>query len=231
VKIEVLDSADAAARRTAEFIAYRARQEIEQRGRFIMALSGGAGPWQAFRMLALEEVPWRNVHVVQVDERVAPDGHADRNWTHLQHNLLSRVPIPAAHLHPMPVTADDLDSAAARYTDLLRQLAGAPPELDLVHLGLGTDGHTASLIPGDAVLEAHDAEVAVTAQYRGRRRMTLTLPAINRAHCIVWLVTGETKANVLARLLAGDTDVPAARIRHDHALLLVDREAARDVHQ
>ena len=113
-----------------------------------------------------------------------------------------------------------------RYALTLREIAGSPPVLDLVHLGLGPDGHTASLVPGDAVLDVTDADVALTGVYQGRRRMTLTYPILNRSRRILWLVTGSEKAGMLVRLRDGDLSIPAGRVRRDQALVLADRAAA-----
>jgi 6-phosphogluconolactonase len=226
LKIEVHADADAVARRAAAWIAGAAMQAIAQRDRFVMALSGGTTPWPMLRVLATETIDWPKVHVVQVDERAAPIDSPDRNLTHLRDALLARVPLPAAQVHPMPVEDDDLAAAAKSYSRSLARLAGSPPLLDLVQLGLGADGHTASLVPGDPVLEVSRADVAVTAEYRGRRRMTLTFPIINRARRILWLVTGEDKADAVARLVEGDLSLPAGRISREPALLLADRAAA-----
>jgi len=226
MKIEVLPDSDAVARAGAAFTAEEARAAVAARGRFIMALSGGRTPWVMLRALADEPMPWSDVHVVQVDERVAPAGDPDRNLTHLRESLLARCPLRPEQIHAMPVESTDLEAAARRYALTLREIAGAPAVLDLAHLGLGPDGHTASLVPGDAVLEVTTADVAFTGVYQGRRRMTLTYPMLNRARRIVWLVTGREKADMLARLQAGDESIPAGRIRRDQALVLADREAA-----
>ena len=223
--IRILDDADSAARAAAAVIAESARAAVTARGRFIMAVSGGHTPWIMLRALANEEVPWGSVHVVQVDERVAPAGHPDRNLTQLRASLLEHGPIGPDQIHPMPVESSDLEVAAAQYTLTLRQLAGSPPVLDLVHLGLGPDGHTASLVPGDPVLEVTDADVALTGVYQGRRRMTLTYPMLNRSRSVLWLVTGSEKAGMLTRLKNGDVSIPAGRVRADYALILADRGA------
>ena len=223
---EVLPDADAAARRAADHIAARAREAIAGRGRFVVAFSGGRTPEAMFRFLAKEEIDWAKVHIAQVDERIAPAGSSDRNLSQLRAALLDHVSIPKAQVHAMPVKRADLDVAVQAYGRRLAEIAGAPPVLDLVHLGLGGDGHTASLVPGDAALDVTDADVATTGPYAGRRRMTLTLPIINRARGIVWLVTGAEKSAVVARLLRGDETMPAGRVNRASALLLVDQEAA-----
>jgi 6-phosphogluconolactonase len=171
-------------------------------------------------------MPWASVHVVQVDERVAPAGDPDRNLTHLRESLFAHCPVRPEQVHAMPVESADLEAASRRYALTLRQIAGSPAVLDLAHLGLGPDGHTASLVPGDPVLDVTDADVALTAEYQGRRRMTLTYPVLNRSRRILWLVTGSEKAEMLARLCGGDGSIPAGRIRRDQALVLADHEAA-----
>jgi len=229
MKIEVLADADGVARKAAAIIAAEARAAAAARRRFIMAVSGGHTPWLMLHALAGEEVPWENIYVVQVDERVAPAGHPDRNLTHLRESLLGHSPLPPGQVHAMPVEASDLQAATARYALTLQELAGSPPVLDLVHLGLGPDGHTASLVPGDPVLDVTDAEVALTGVYQGRRRMTLTYPIINRARLILWLVTGREKAGMLVRLRDGDPSIPAGRVRRDQALVVADRAAAEQL--
>jgi len=206
--------------------AAEARAAVAARGRFIVAFSGGHTPWQMLRALADEQVPWAGVHVVQVDERVAPAGDPDRNLTHLRESLLAKCPLRPEQIHPMPVEAADLEAASRRYVLTLEDIAGAPAVLDLVHLGLGPDGHTASLVPGDPVLDVTGADVALTGVYQGRRRMTLTYPVLNRARRIVWLITGGEKAEMLARLCRGDRSIPAGRIDQHQALVLADHEAA-----
>jgi 6-phosphogluconolactonase len=225
VRTEVLPDPGAVAIRAAERIARAAREAVAERGRCALALSGGATPWQAFRVLSEEDVPWERVHLFQVDERVAPSGDPERNDVLLREALVDRIPIPPANVHPMPVEGKDLDAEARRYGAILRRIAGSPPVLDLVQLGLGEDGHTASLFPDDDALQIVDADVAVSGIQRGRRRMTLTFPAIERARCLLWLVTGTGKRAALARLLAGDRSIPAGRLRSDRAVLLADRAA------
>jgi 6-phosphogluconolactonase len=229
LEIRILADADAVAREGAALIAKEARVAVADRGRFTLAVSGGRTPWRMLRVLAEEDVPWKNLHVVQVDERVAPPGHPDRNLADLAESLLEHAPLPAEQLHPMPVEDHDLVAAAKRYAATLQKIAGSPPVLDLVHLGLGPDGHTASLIPGDSVLDITDTEVGLTGVYQGRRRMTLTYPIINRSRRILWLVTGSEKAGVLVRLLNDDASIPAGRIRRGQAMVLADGAAAESL--
>ena len=226
MEIRVLADPDAVAKEAAKVIAAEARAAVTASGRFIMAVSGGHTSWVMLRALAGEKVPWEGVHVVQVDERVAPAGHPDRNLTHLRESLLEHAPLRAEQVHVMPVEENDLAEAVARYSRELRAVAGSPPVLDLAHLGLGPDGHTASLVPGDPVLEVSDADVALTGVYQGSHRMTLTYPTLNRARRILWVVTGSEKASMLARLRDGDASIPAGRVRREHALVLADRTAA-----
>lgn len=224
MKVEVFANAESVARRAASLIAGEARAAVAGRGSFIMAVSGGHTPWLMLRALSGEDVPWRSIHVVQVDERVAPAGDPDRNLTHLNESL--HAPLRPEQILAMPVESPDLNSAAARYAAILRELAGSPPVLDLVHLGLGPDGHTASLVPGDPVLEVTNADVALTGVYQKRRRMTLTYPIINRSRRILWLVTGSEKVEMLDRLRKGDVSIPAGRVRQDQAVLFADKAAA-----
>ena len=226
MNIEVQPDDDGVARKAAAIIAADAREAVPARGRFIMAVSGGRTPWLMLRALADEQLPWENVHVFQVDERAAPAGDPDRNLAHLRVSLLDHAPLRPDHMHAMPVEAADLDRAAGQYALTLQEVAGLPPVLDLVHLGLGPDGHTASLVPGDPVLDVTDADVAATGAYQGRRRMTLTFPIINRSRRVLWLVTGGEKAGTLVRLRDGDPSIPASRVRRDRAVILADRAAA-----
>jgi 6-phosphogluconolactonase len=226
LEIRVLPDADVVAREAAAFIAGEARAAMAARGRFVVAFSGGHTPWQMLRVLAGEEVPWKSVHVVQVDERVAPAGDPDRNLTHLRESLMKHAPLRPEQVYAMPVEEKDLESAARRYALTLREIAGSPPVLDLIHLGLGSDGHTASLVPGDPALDVTDKDVALTGPYQGRRRMTLTYPILNRSRSVLWLVTGSEKADMLVRLRDGDLSIPAGRVHQDQALVFADRAAA-----
>jgi 6-phosphogluconolactonase len=225
VKVEVLTDAGAVARAAAVFIAAEARAAVAARGRFVVAFSGGHTPWQMLRALANEPMPWKDTHVVQVDERIAPAGDPDRNLTHLRGSLLEHAPLDPAQIHAMPVESPDFEHAADQYGRMLVGVAGSPPVLDLAHLGLGADGHTASLVPGDPVLDVVNADVALTGTYQGRRRMTLTYPMLNRSRRILWLVTGGDKVEMLERLRGGDRSIPAGRVHQDRALLMADRAA------
>lgn len=229
IQIQALTDADAVAREAAAQIAALARAAVAVRGKFVIAVSGGKTPWQMLRALANQEVPWLQFHVFQVDERIAPAGDPDRNLTHLRESLLSHALLPPANIHAMPVEEQDAEAAAANYAGELENFAGAPPVIDLAHLGLGPDGHTASLVPNDPVLEVHDREVALTGVYMGRRRMTLTYPVLNRARSILWLATGAEKTAMLRRLRDGDVSIPAGRIRRENALVLADAAAAANL--
>jgi len=226
MQIAVLPDAAEVASRAAAIIAEHARVAVQARGRFLIAVSGGHTPWVMLHELAKEDVPWQGVHVFQVDERIAPAGDPDRNLTHLRETLLQHAPIDPSHIHAMPVENPDSQAAAAGYARTLEDLAGSPPVLDLVHLGLGPDGHTASLVPNDPVLQVMDRDVAVTEVYMGRQRMTLTYPVINRARHILWVVTGAEKVKALSQLQKGDTSIPGGRISRDQALVLADQAAA-----
>jgi 6-phosphogluconolactonase len=225
IETQILADADAVAKEAAKLIAAKARAAVTARGRFVMAVSGGHTPWQMLRVLANEVVPWESVHVVQVDERIAPAGDPDRNLTHLQETLLEHAPLPAEQIYAMPVEGPDLESAARNYARTLQQIAGKPPVLDLAHLGLGPDGHTASLVPNDPVLNINDRDVALTGIYQNHRRMTLTYPMLNRSRQILFVVTGAGKAGMLARLRDADVSIPAGRIRREEALVIADRAA------
>jgi 6-phosphogluconolactonase len=227
MEIKVFADPDSVAREAAKIVASKARDAVAGRGRFVTAFSGGHTPWVMLRALADEQLPWDKFHLAQVDERVAPPGDPDRNLTHLRESLLDHAPIPSGNVHAMAVEAPDLSVAAEQYARMLQGFAGAPPVLDLVHLGLGPDGHTASLVPGDPVLEITNADVGVTEIYQGRERMTLTFSILNRSRFILWLVTGGEKSGMLARLLKGDHSIPAGRVRKDAALMLADRAAAQ----
>lgn len=218
IELEVAGDEKAASRRAAELIAAAGAEAAAERGRFAFAMSGGRSPWAMLAILGdLEEMPWEQTELFQVDERVAAPGDPARNLTHMVLGL-SMAHQPA--LRPMPVTQRDLDGAAREYE------AALPDRLDLVHLGLGPDGHTASLVPGDPVLDVSDRRVALTAEpYQDHRRMTLTYPALEAARRIVWLVTGPDKREPLAKLLEGDESIPAGRVRNEDMIVVADEAA------
>lgn len=224
MRIEICAEGEVAARGAAH-VASVLRATVAARGRATVAFSGGSTAEPLLQALADLDVPWSAVHVLQVDERVAPEGHPDRNLTALRRHLLDRVPLPPEQLHAMPVEATDLHAAAARYAGILQDVAGRPPRLDLVHLGLGPDGHTASLAPGGPLLSTCDS-VGVTAPYRGRHRMTLTLPVLSAARQVLWFVLGAAKAAMVRRLIDGDPAIPAGKVERSRALLLLDPPAA-----
>ena len=229
MKLRVLADAEEVAKAGAAFVADAARAAIEARGRFLFAVSGGRTPWIMLRALAHESLAWDAIHVFQVDERVASAGDPDRNLTHLRESLLANAPLPPENIHAMPVEQDDLTAASVAYGQTLQASAGDPPVLDLIHLGLGPDGHTASLVPGDPVLKVDDRFVGTTAPYQGHPRMTLTYPVLNQASQIVFVVTGDEKVDALARLVRHDPSIPAGRVRPDSATILADRAAAGGV--
>jgi 6-phosphogluconolactonase len=200
-EVIVLPSDEEVAQRAAPFICERVRAGVAERGAFSLALSGGRTPARMLELLGKEiDVPWEAVDVYQVDERIVPRDHPDRNL-----NLLEKA-LPNARIHPMPVDEEDLVAGEARYAESL------PDRLDLVHLGLGDDGHTASLVPNCGALQVRDRDIAISREYQGCRRMTLTYPAIDGAREVLWVVTGEDKAEALKKLLSGDESIPAARV-------------------
>lgn len=213
---QIAPDANALAAMAASYVVSLAKAAVVARGRFTFAVSGGHTPWAMFKALRAEYMPWAEVELFQVDERVAPDGDPDRNLTHLRQSM-GDVP---AKVHPMPVSEPDLDAAAAAYATVL------PERFDLVHLGLGPDGHCASLVPGDPVLEVTDRLVGVTQPYQGHQRMTLTYPALSRADQLLWLVAGSDKRDAMAKLLAGDESIPAGRVRATRSLIMADESAA-----
>ena len=220
IDLEVVADEKAAARRAAELIEAAGAETLAERpGSFSLAMSGGRTPWAMLAILGeLEGMPWEATELFQVDERIASPGSEERNLTHM---VLGLSMDHQASLRPMPVTQRDLDAAAGEYERTL------PEPLDCVHLGLGADGHTASLIPGDPVLDVTDRRVAVTeTAYQGHRRMTLTYPALAEARRIVWLVTGPEKRDALARLLTADPLIPAGRVENPNMVVVADELAA-----
>jgi 6-phosphogluconolactonase len=225
VRLTIAATANEAAEAAARFLGAQIAEAVANRGRCTLALSGGRTPWSALERLVLLNPPWQALEVFQVDERVVGDQDARRNAGRLRSILIGNTRLASAHFHAMPVDPP-LDSAARRYQAELADLAGAPPVLDVVQLGLGVDGHTASLVPGDPLCEVTDQEVGVSGLYDGTLRLSLTFPAINRARAVLWLVTGAEKRPSLARLLAEDRSIPAARVSRARATLIADRAAA-----
>ena len=222
--VEVRRSGDDVAAAAAAHLAARARAAVSGHGAFCVALSGGRTPWKMLEHLIGLALPWAGVHVFQVDEREAPDGHADRNATRLA-AILGRSGLPDANLHLMPVTDENPGRACDAYARTIARY-GRAGRLDLVHLGLGEDGHTASLVPGDPALGVADRDVTMAGPYQGRRRMTLTYPAIHRAAERMWVVTGASKAAMLARLRAGDGTIPGGRVSRRNSIVFADDAAA-----
>jgi 6-phosphogluconolactonase len=225
-RLEVLADAAAVAQRGARLLADWLKEAVERHGDAMFAVSGGRSPWPLFELLVQDTtVPWSKVHLVQVDERILPDGHEERNWTRTAQCFVNAGPIPKAHAHPMPVTADDLEAATDEYAELLGTIC-PKSTIDALHLGLGDDGHTASLAPGDRVCDIMDRDVALTeGLYKGTRRMTLTRPCLNRAAHMLFQVTGEAKRCAVKQLLAGDTSIPAGLLNCSRAVVVADTAA------
>jgi 6-phosphogluconolactonase len=215
--VEVLADPTAVAHRAAELVHQHALLAVAERGEFTLAVSRGRSPWAMLGDWAREDFPWAQTSIYQVDERIAPAGDPDRNLTLLQESLGT---VASAVLRPMPVNDTDLSAAAEAYAHSL------PDRFDLIHLGLGPDGHTASLVPGDPVLEVRDRDIALTGVYMGFERMTVTYPVLERARALLWLVTGTEKVDALGRLRAHDPSIPAGRVPVERALVLADVAAA-----
>ncbi len=225
-EIEVRPNAASVAARAAELLVRYVRDDVARHGRATLAVSGGRTPQRIFEILATAPLSWELVDFFQVDERIAPAADADRNATQVGAALAAPLLRQPDAFHWMPVEDADLESAALRYGAALRHAAGSPPALGTVHLGLGADGHTASIFPGSPLVDASPGDVAVTAEHLGRRRMTLTLPVLNAARRILWIVTGVDKQAALAGLVAGDPSVVGSRVRRSGALILADADAA-----
>lgn len=225
MEIVVFPDAETVARRAAELISEFATKAIAARGQFTFASSGGKTPWLMFEHLTKHDLKWEHIHLFQVDERVAPAGDPSRNWTHLEESLISRVAIPIGNAHAIPLDSESPGRAATLYGELLSQVAGIPAVLDLVHLGLGPDGHTASLVPGDPALSVNDVDVALTNAYQGQRRVTLTFPILNRARHILWVVVGSDKQDALSKLLVEDRSIPAGCVTGARSTVFADSAA------
>lgn len=224
MKLHVQSSADAAARKAAQIIADLLNKALSSRPMATVAFSGGSTPNRMFQYLAQQQIDWSRVEIFQVDERIAPAGDPARNIAALQQHLLDHIDIPEQQVFTIPVEASDLDESLESYASQLKTAAGNPPHLDIVHLGLGDDGHTASLPPGDDVLNSGRL-VDICADFNGYRRITLTFPVLDQANSIVWLVAGADKALMLGRLLARDVEIPAGRVSQGRAILVSDEAA------
>ncbi len=225
MKTEIFPQAEQVAARAAAYLEQEIRDALTYQKSFSLAISGGRTPWEMLKILSKADLPWQRINLFQVDERVAPDGHPDRNLTQLFQSIAGTAMVTQLRIFPMPVTAEDLDASAQEYTDVLNEVTEGKG-LDILHLGLGSDGHTASLVPGDGVLEIKNRLVACTQNsYQGRIRMTLTYPLLNAAKQILWIVTGSEKKEMVQRMLQQDPSIPAGRIQQENALLLVDQAA------
>jgi len=225
MKTELFTTADQVATGAAAYLEHEIREALLQQKSYSLAISGGRTPWEMLKILSKADVPWNRVNLFQVDERVAPDGHADRNLTQLFQAIAGTTMVTQLRIFPMPVLAEDLEEGCREYIQVLDEVTEGKG-LDLIHLGLGIDGHTASLVPGDGVLEVQDRLVACTQNiYQGRIRMTLTYPLLNGAKQLLWIVTGSEKQEMVKRLLQQDPSIPAGSIRQENALLMVDQAA------
>lgn len=229
MRLKIVSDAAAAAAAAADQLARWIAEVVEARGHATIALSGGQTPWQMLEYFRRQALHWNALQVFQVDERIAASGGERRNAARIEELICGKDALPAANFHAMPVEAPALEAAAERYAALLVQFAGDPPVLDVVHLGLGADGHTASLVPGDALLDAARREVGVSGPYQGLRRMSLTFAPLSRARHVLWLVTGGGKAEVLRRLAEGDRGIPAGRVARAQALVIADAAAAAEL--
>lgn len=225
MKIEIFPSADQVAEKAAAYLEQLIRETLTYKKTFSLAISGGRTPWDMLKILSKASLPWSRVNLFQVDERIAPDAHKDRNLTQLFQAIEGSPMANQVAVFPMPVMAEDLDVGSKAYAQLIKEIT-EDEGLDLIHLGLGSDGHTASLVPGDKVLEVQDRDVAYTKElYQGRIRMTLTYPLLNSAKKILWIVTGTEKKEMVQRLLNQDSSIPAGAVKQTNALLMVDEMA------
>ncbi len=225
MELQILPDAQAVAQKATQIIAELAQERIRLTGTFSFAVSGGSTPWKVLRQLADAALNWESVELFQVDERIAPAGDAQRNLTQITQNLLDHSALSLEQIHAMPVEQTDIESAAESYAQQLIKLCGNPPQLDLIHLGLGEDGHTASLLPSDPARKSQKL-VTITKEYQGLRRMTMTYPAINAAQRRLWIVTGTNKQSMLERLYQGDDSIPAGLVERENAIILADQNAA-----
>jgi 6-phosphogluconolactonase/glucosamine-6-phosphate isomerase/deaminase len=214
MQTHVLWDADQAGKAAARMVGRWLDRDVRRHGSASVAFSGGHAPLPMFAALATMPIAWDQVEVFQVDERVAPDGDPARNAA-----ALANLPVPRRQMHLMPVTAADLDRAARRYATAL------PARLDVVVLGVGDDGHAASWPPGHDVVDASEPVRAI-GEFNGWRRMTLTPSAVNGARRRLVLVPGADKAEVVARWMAGDRDLPITRVHRRATTVILDTAAA-----
>jgi len=229
MRIQVLSTPETAAECAAAWLRTEIGRASAQRGRCLVALSGGRTPWRMLRELRRLHVHWHDLQVFQVDERVVPENDERRNARQIADLLVTPTALHAAQFHAMPVERSDLGAGAEEYGRLLTEHCGTPPVLDVVQLGVGADGHTASLVPSDRLLEARDRDVGVSVPYQGVTRMTLTFRVLDAARHRLWLVTGADKAAALRKLWAGDASMPAGRVARESALVFADAAAAAEL--
>lgn len=240
MEADVAAAAQGAAGRIAEIIAERAGAGKE----CFVALCGGTTPGQLYRRLAdpplAEKVAWDKVQIFFGDERDVPQDHVENNYRMVAKNLLDHVPIPLARVHPMPADCRDMAAAAEQYEELIRRLVPAEgndiPRFDLILLGLGGEGHTASLFPGTPALEEkHRLVAAQFVPVIGRNRMTFTFPLINAARHVMFCVTGPDKAAAVGAVLSDDSKLraryPASRVKptKGEVIFILDTAAARNI--
>ena len=226
----VFDGAEALARHAAQWLCATAQRSS---GSFAVSLSGGATPRRLYELLAGADLPWGRVHWFWGDERFVPSDHPDSNYRMAREALLSRAPVPEANIHAIRTEGASPEQAASNYEATLKRFHGAEalsperPLFDVILLGLGEDGHTASLFPGDAALEEARRWVVAVRGARKEARITLTYPALESGRETALLVTGAAKRGALRRAQAGDRGIPAGRLRPaGNVRWLVDRAAA-----
>jgi 6-phosphogluconolactonase len=229
MRIHVLPTPDKAAERAADWLRTEIGRASAQRGRCLIALSGGRTPWRMLRELRGLHVHWHDLHVFQVDERIVAENDARRNARQIAELLVAPAALRGTQFHAMPVERGDLGVGAEEYARLLTEYCGTPPVLDVVQLGVGADGHTASLVPRDRLLEASDRDVGVSIPYEGVARMTLTFRMLDAARHRLWLVTGADKSAALRKLWAGDASVPAGRVSRESAFVFADAAASAEL--
>jgi 6-phosphogluconolactonase len=226
MRIHVFATPDLAAERAADWLRTEIGRACAQRGRCLIALSGGRTSWRMLRDLRRLRVHWHDLQVFQVDERVVAENDERRNARQIADLLVAPAMLDAAQFHAMPVERSNLEAGAEDYARLLSEHGGTPPVLDVVHLGIGADGHTASLVPGDRLLEAQDRDVGISVPYQGVARMTLTSRVLDAARHRLWLVTGADKAAALGKLWLGDASVTAGQVARESAFVFTDSAAA-----